>query len=186
MSTHWRMLKLQSLLLVVTWPRMYHFYLNILSTISWKSRPLIHISPWLPNDWTKNLLSDRDRLSLLLNIIHTWHSVWFKTNFSLSMKECHMQVSCLWLHFWLERYFGQKYPMLLYQESLKQVRIYMCCVRSGAQLYLTLCGSMHYSSPGSTVHRISQAKSWSRLPFPTPGDLPDPEIESQFPASLHW
>ena len=69
-----------------------------------------------------------------------------------------MQVNCLWLHYWLERYFGQKYPMLLYQESLKQVRIYMCCVCSGAQLYLTLCGPMHYSSPGSTVHRISQAK----------------------------
>ena len=38
-----------------------------------------------------------------------------------------------------------------------------------------------HSLPGSFVHGILQAKHWSRLPFPPPGDLPDPGIE---PVSL--
>ena len=33
---------------------------------------------------------------------------------------------------------------------------------------------MDYSLPGSSVHGIFQARILSRLPFPSPGDLPDP------------
>ena len=33
-----------------------------------------------------------------------------------------------------------------------------------------------------TVHGILQAEYWSGLPFPSPGDLPDPEIELGSPA----
>ena len=40
---------------------------------------------------------------------------------------------------------------------------------------------MDCSPPGSTVHRILQAKSWSGSPCPPPGDLPNPGIE---PVSL--
>ena len=36
---------------------------------------------------------------------------------------------------------------------------------------------MDCSLPGSSVHRILPGKYWSGLPFPTPGDLPDPEAE---------
>ena len=37
--------------------------------------------------------------------------------------------------------------------------------------------------PDSSVHRISQAEYWSRLPFPPPpGDLPDTELEPGSPA----
>ena len=32
------------------------------------------------------------------------------------------------------------------------------------------------------VHGILQAKYWSWLPFPSPGDLPDPGIEPGSPA----
>ena len=38
---------------------------------------------------------------------------------------------------------------------------------------------MDSSPPGSSVHGISQAKI---LPFPSPGDLPNPGIEPSFPA----
>ena len=41
---------------------------------------------------------------------------------------------------------------------------------------------MDCSTPGSSVHGISQAEYWSRLPFPSPGDLPNPGIKSGFPA----
>ena len=37
------------------------------------------------------------------------------------------------------------------------------------------------SPSGSSVHGISQQTYWSRLPFPSPGDLPDPGIK---PTSL--
>ena len=41
---------------------------------------------------------------------------------------------------------------------------------------------MHYSPPGSSVHGLSQARMWSGLPFPSPGDFPDPEMEPGSPA----
>ena len=46
---------------------------------------------------------------------------------------------------------------------------------------MTLFDPMDYSPPGSSVHGISQARILESLPFPSPGDLPDPGIK---PASL--
>jgi len=40
---------------------------------------------------------------------------------------------------------------------------------------------MDDSPPGSSVHGIFQARIWSQVSFPPPGDLPNPGIE---PASL--
>ena len=51
---------------------------------------------------------------------------------------------------------------------------------SVAQWCLTLCDPMDCSPPGSSAHGILQA---SGLPFPSPGDLPDPGIEPRSPAS---
>ena len=44
------------------------------------------------------------------------------------------------------------------------------------QLCLTLCDSMDYNPPGSSVHEIFQARILE-LPFPPPGYVPDPGIE---------
>ena len=41
---------------------------------------------------------------------------------------------------------------------------------------------MDYSLPGSSVPGIFQQDFWSGLPFPSPGDLPDPEIEPGSPT----
>ena len=38
----------------------------------------------------------------------------------------------------------------------------------------TLCNSVDCSLPGSSVLGVSRQKYWSGLPYPTPGDLPDP------------
>ena len=60
------------------------------------------------------------------------------------------------------------------------------------QSCLTLCHPMYCSTPGSSVHRISQARTleWVAL---TPGDLPDPGTEPESPVSCigrrvlyHW
>ena len=40
-----------------------------------------------------------------------------------------------------------------------------------AQSCLTLRDLTHCSPSGSSVHGILQAEYWSRLPFPSPGDL---------------
>ena len=40
-------------------------------------------------------------------------------------------------------------------------------------------GPVDCSMPGSSVHGIFQQEYWSGLPFPTPGDLPDPRIEPE-------
>ena len=38
---------------------------------------------------------------------------------------------------------------------------------------------MDCSPPSSSVHGISRQEYWSGLPFPTPGDLPDPDIKPE-------
>ena len=50
------------------------------------------------------------------------------------------------------------------------------------QSCLTFCDSIDCSPPGSSIHGIFQARYWSGLPFPSPGDLPDPGIEPGAPA----
>ena len=37
-------------------------------------------------------------------------------------------------------------------------------------------------SPAGSCHGTFQARIWSGLPFPTPGDLPDPGVEPASPA----
>ena len=44
-----------------------------------------------------------------------------------------------------------------------------------------LCNFMDCSPPGSFVHGILQQEYWSDLPFPSPGDLPEPGIKSGSP-----
>ena len=51
------------------------------------------------------------------------------------------------------------------------------CTCVCAQLHLTLCNPMNCSPAGSSVHRISQARTLEWLLFTSPGDLPDPGIE---------
>ena len=51
-----------------------------------------------------------------------------------------------------------------------------------AQLCPTPCNPMDCSPPGSSVHKIFQARILSGLPFPSPGDLPKPGIEPGSPA----
>ena len=51
------------------------------------------------------------------------------------------------------------------------------------QLCPALCDPLDNSLPGSSVHGIFQQEYWSRLPFPPPGDLPNPGIKS---ASTAW
>ena len=55
------------------------------------------------------------------------------------------------------------------------------CV-SVAQSYLTLCDPMDYSSLGSSVPGILQARTPQWFAFPSPGDLLDPGIKPRSPT----
>ena len=62
---------------------------------------------------------------------------------------------------------------------------YFACYKESevAQSCLTLCDPMDGSLPDFYVHGIFQARYWSGLPFPSPGDLPDPGVEPGSPTS---
>ena len=51
-----------------------------------------------------------------------------------------------------------------------------------AKSHPTLCDPVDCCPPGSSVHGILQARYWDWLPFPSPGDLPDSEIELTSPT----
>ena len=45
-----------------------------------------------------------------------------------------------------------------------------------------LCNDIDCSLPGSSIQGIFWQEYWSRLPFPSPGDWPNPGIKSRPPA----
>ena len=53
----------------------------------------------------------------------------------------------------------------------------MCVCVLVAQSCPTLCDCMEYSPPGFSVLGIFRQEYWSGLPWPPPGDLPNPGIE---------
>ena len=55
-------------------------------------------------------------------------------------------------------------------------------VSSGSAVSDSLWPLMDRSLPGFSVHGIFIQEHWGGLPFPTPGDLPDPGIEPVSPA----
>ena len=58
-----------------------------------------------------------------------------------------------------------------------------CCCSLVAKSCPTLCEPMDCSPPGFSIHAwISQAEYWSGLPFPSPGDLPNPRIGPTSPT----
>ena len=65
--------------------------------------------------------------------------------------------------------------------SLELSHLSFCCVLvlSHVQLFYPI----NWSPPGFSVHGIFQARILEGLPFPPPGDLPNPDIKSESPVS---
>ena len=61
------------------------------------------------------------------------------------------------------------------------VHMTFCCCCLVIRSCTTLCGSMDYSLPGSSIHGTSQARTLQWLLFPSQGDLPDPGKEPVSP-----
>ena len=71
-------------------------------------------------------------------------------------------------------------PSYIYLNTTSLACLSTSCFLSHVQLFVTqwpvIC-----QAPLSM--EFSRQEYWSRLPFPSPGDLPDPEIEPRSPAS---
>ena len=72
----------------------------------------------------------------------------------------------------------------LFLKSLSNIPLYICIVCVRAQLCSILCDPMDCSWPGSSAHGFSRQEYCLRLPFPSPGHLPDPGIEAGSLVSL--
>ena len=72
-----------------------------------------------------------------------------------------------------------KFPSSTVCRSCDPIFHFLCL---DAQLCLTFCDPMDCSPPGSSVHGDSRQEHWSGLPFPPPGDLPNPGIEPRSSA----
>ena len=57
-----------------------------------------------------------------------------------------------------------------------------CSEGEVAQSCPTLCDPMDCSLPHSSIQGISRQEYWSGVPFPPPGDLPDPGIKPRSPS----
>ena len=90
-----------------------------------------------------------------------------------------------WIFPWL--FEGQLYilssRLQVLRKLLKSIYCAVGCARS-LQLCPTLCHPMDYSLPGSSVHRILQARILEGLLCPSPGDLFHPGIKLASLAAL--
>ena len=66
--------------------------------------------------------------------------------------------------------------------SLSPGSISSCCHCLVAQSCPTLCNTVDCNTPYSSVHGFPRQEYWSGLPFPSPGDRPNPGIEPMSPA----
>ena len=104
--------------------------------------------------WDRSLLS------------HSW--IWRE----ISERNCFLYEKCQSWLITLSRYF----QIFVCYNHLE--RVCVCSVTSA------LCNPMDCSPLGSSVYGISQQEYWSRLLFPSPGDLPNLGIEPMTLAHL--
>ena len=76
----------------------------------------------------------------------------------------------------------QQASMSVLPDKKDSIISYVWEVSEVAQSCPTLCDPMDCSLPDSSVYGIFQARYWSGLPFPSPGNLPDSGTEPRSPA----
>ena len=91
---------------------------------------------------------------------------------------------------WMGFFFFAQHCLVLWDGSRGLHELFKCmtkwnkvCVCLVTQLCLTLCDPMGCSPPGSSVHGILQAWILQWVPFPSPGDFPNPGTEHASPPS---
>ena len=64
----------------------------------------------------------------------------------------------------------------------KRIKISLKIETEVAQSCLTLCDPMDCSLPGSSIMGFPRQEYWNGLPFPSPGNLPNPGIKPESPT----
>ena len=83
---------------------------------------------------------------------------------------------------WVSRIVGRLFTIWATREAPCSSKLgHKCGIGLVSKPCLTLCDPTDCSPLGSSVHGILQARTLE-WPFPSPGDLPDPGIESAFPT----
>ena len=96
------------------------------------------------------------------------------------------------VHFWITQYFSEAWLLVVIEISFECIYIMLfnqgtscdpaCVISHSSRVWL-------FATPWTAAHDaplsmgFSRQECWSGLPFPTPGDLPDPGIEPMSPAS---
>ena len=70
--------------------------------------------------------------------------------------------------------------------SLKWKHDHLPLCAKSLQSCPSLWDPMDCNPPGSSAHGIPQARKWSGLPFPPPGNSPDPGGPIRISCLLHW
>ena len=117
--------------------------------------------------------------------------IWAIINNKLTLKE---EASILLQNIKFAPWFGGKSsdpvsfsPLQWQIWPILKTPIFIYCVCIFSRSFVSdLCDPMGSSPPGSSVHGFCKQEYWSGLPFPTPGDLPDPELNPYFWCLLHW
>ena len=93
-----------------------------------------------------------------------------------------LQSVCVWLGL------GTPDPEENWSQERRGRGKHQTCTRAKLlQLCPTLCDPVYYSLPGSSVHGILQARIWSGLPFPSPGESFQPRDGNSISLGLlHW
>ena len=79
---------------------------------------------------------------------------------------------------------GKTSQIISFKLKAKNVQCNQRLKRKKKGKSMTLWDHIGYRLPSASVHGISKQECWSGLPFPSPGDLPDPGIEPRSPALL--
>ena len=80
-----------------------------------------------------------------------------------------------------QKYRSVKYSTLTWCDKYRVEWFHHSHFRYRGQSRLTFCDPIDYSLQAPLSMGFSKQEYWSELPFPTPGDLPNPGIE---PTSL--
>ena len=162
------------LALQIRWPKYWSFSFNI--SLSNEYAGLISFRI----DWF-DLLAVRVTLKSLLQL-HNSKASFLRCSdfFIVQLSHPYMTIGkTIALTIWT---FVRKVTSLLFNTLSRFVKCYYKCKVRVAQLCLTLCDSMTRACQTPLSMGFSSQEYWSGLPFPSPGDLPDPGIEPQSPA----
>ena len=129
----------------------------------------IHVSILPQSPFSSRLPHNIEQSSMCYTVGPCWLSI-----LNIEMYTCLSQTPCLFPPFFPSGQFCSSH-----------LGFHVCCAQSLCRVsFFVTLWTVACQAPLSM--EFSRQDYWSRLPFPTPGDLPNPGIEHTSLASLHW